>query len=294
MKYELEPDNRNCPNDELLADLCAVARGLNKPSLTKEEYDKHGRFCSATMRNRFGSWNKALAQSGLKVKKRIDIPCEELLSDLKSTASKIGMQTVTREDYRQHGNFSEATIVRQFGNWAAALNAANLKPTGWKPPATEEELFDNMASVWEHVGRQPKQKDFVHPVSRYSETTYVNHFGSWRAALEAFIAYMNLDSIGRNGDIGPTPLISSAKPEKEFQHRTGRNPSWRLRFLVMRRDDFRCFLCGATQNPDQDIRLDIDHIVSWSAGGETVMSNLQTLCNRCNIGKSNLSIDKNG
>jgi hypothetical protein len=291
MKYKLEPNNRNCPDAELLSDLCAVANGLNKPTITKEDYDKHGRFCSATMRKRFGSWNKALAQCGLTVQKRIDIPGEELIADLKRVASEIGMQTVTREDYRQNGNFSEATLVRQFGNWAGVLSAANLKPTGWKPSAKEEDLFDNMATVWEHVGRQPKQKDFIPPVSKYSDATYVNRFGSWRAALEAFVAYTNLDNSDADVAVESTSLISVAQHPKEPQHRTGRNPSWRLRFLVMRRDKFRCFLCGATQNPDQNIRLDIDHIVPWTSGGETMMSNLQTLCNRCNVGKSNLSMN---
>ena len=34
--------------------------------------------------------------------------------------------------------------------------------------------------------------------------------------------------------------------------------------------------------------MEIDHIVPWADGGETVMENLQLLCERCNGGKSNL------
>ncbi len=56
----------------------------------------------------------------------------------------------------------------------------------------------------------------------------------------------------------------------------------------MRRDNFRCRICGAVQSAQQDVRLDLDHILAWDSGGETVMENLQTLCNRCNGGKSNL------
>lgn len=292
MKYELEPDNRNCPDEELLSDLYAIAKRLNKLSITKEDYDKHGRFCSATMRKRFGSWNKALAQSGLTVQKRVDIPCEELIADLQRVASKIGMQIVTRDDYRQNGNFSEATLVRQFGNWAAALSAANLKQTGWKPPATEEDLYNNMATVWEHVGRQPKQKDFVAPVSKYSETTYVNRFGSWRAALEAFVSNANEEK----SSIPMVAEIDSGSgdilPSNQHIHRTGRNPSWRLRFLVMRRDNFTCRLCGASPAKTPSVTLHIDHIHPWSEGGETIMPNLQTCCQVCNIGKSDLLMEK--
>ena len=33
----------------------------------------------------------------------------------------------------------------------------------------------------------------------------------------------------------------------------------------------------------------MDHVVPWSLGGETVIENLQVLCEQCNVGKSNLS-----
>lgn len=63
-----------------------------------------------------------------------------------------------------------------------------------------------------------------------------------------------------------------------------------MRFLVMQRDNFRCSICGTVQNIEKDLTLHVDHIVAWSKGGETVMENLQTLCNKCNIGKSDLSM----
>ena len=39
------------------------------------------------------------------------------------------------------------------------------------------------------------------------------------------------------------------------------------------------------------VKLHVDHIIPITRGGKTVMSNLQTLCERCNVGKSN-KIDK--
>ena len=57
-----------------------------------------------------------------------------------------------------------------------------------------------------------------------------------------------------------------------------------LRYDVMKRDGFRCQICGATQA--DGVKLHVDHIRPVSKGGKTVMSNLRTLCDRCNLGKS--------
>ncbi len=57
-----------------------------------------------------------------------------------------------------------------------------------------------------------------------------------------------------------------------------------LRYDVMKRDGFRCVLCGRTA--DDGIKLHVDHILPVSKGGKTIMSNLRTLCEDCNRGKS--------
>ncbi len=71
-----------------------------------------------------------------------------------------------------------------------------------------------------------------------------------------------------------------------IKHRTKRNASVKLRFDVFKRDNFKCCICGTSPAKDANIELHIDHIIPWSRGGETEINNLQTLCSRCNIGKS--------
>ena len=56
-----------------------------------------------------------------------------------------------------------------------------------------------------------------------------------------------------------------------------------LRYDVMRRDGFRCQLCGVTAK--DGYKLHVDHIIPVSKGGKTEMQNLRTLCERCNLGK---------
>lgn len=56
-----------------------------------------------------------------------------------------------------------------------------------------------------------------------------------------------------------------------------------LRYDVMRRDGFRCQICGITAK--EGAKLHVDHIRPVSKGGRTEISNLRTLCDRCNLGK---------
>jgi hypothetical protein len=293
MKYELEPDNRNCGDDVLLDDVKGVALRLGKASITKEDYDQHGRFSSATMQNRFGSWNQALMRSGCTVQKRVNIPREELLSDLKRVASELGTATVPRDSYRALGKFADITLSRVFGSWTKALEAAELcVPVGSRRNATEEELFSNMANVWEHVGRQPRQSDFQPPISSFSDSPYAHRFGSWRKALEAFVKAANGGELPREEVELPKPQDTVALSHIQCKRKTSRDPSWRLRFLVMRRDRFTCRSCGRSPALEPGLILHVDHIEAWSKGGETIMENLQTLCQRCNIGKSDLPMNE--
>lgn len=58
-----------------------------------------------------------------------------------------------------------------------------------------------------------------------------------------------------------------------------------LRRAVMERDNYTCQKCGKYM-PDE-VGLHIDHVVPVSKGGKSVMSNLQVLCSKCNLSKSN-------
>lgn len=58
-----------------------------------------------------------------------------------------------------------------------------------------------------------------------------------------------------------------------------------LRYDILKRDGFKCVICGASV--EDGVKLHVDHIIPISKGGKTVKSNLRTLCSNCNLGKSN-------
>ncbi|OLD62964.1 MAG: hypothetical protein AUI47_10705 [Acidobacteria bacterium 13_1_40CM_2_68_5] len=72
----------------------------------------------------------------------------------------------------------------------------------------------------------------------------------------------------------------------------GRAVPLALRYQVLEQARGRCANCG---NGIRDgVRLHVDHIVPYSLGGKTQQSNLQALCEKCNIGKGNRSLRRLG
>jgi len=57
-----------------------------------------------------------------------------------------------------------------------------------------------------------------------------------------------------------------------------------LRYDILKRDGFKCQICG--MSAQDGVTLHVDHITPVSKGGKTIPSNLRTLCFNCNMGKS--------
>ena len=205
-----------------------------------------------------------------------DIKDEELLADLRRVGGELGKNRVTFREYDKMGRFSSGTIAVRFGSWNEAIDKASLTRT-INRNISEDELFQNLVEVWTALGRQPRCRDLRPGPSRFSWNTYADRFKTWRNALTQFVQWANE---------GQLLSAVDAKTRKTGK-RTPRNINWRLRALVLMRDSARCRMCGA--GPSDRVRLHVDHILPWSKGGETILDNLQILCDVCNIGKSNVT-----
>lgn len=320
IKYELEPDIKNITNDQLIADLIQVASQLKTDSLTQKEYKKHGKYGATIFWYRFDGWSKALAKAGLKNGKsrtKILIKDTELIADLQRVSFELKNDSIGRDEYNQYGKYHSATLEDRFGSWIKAKEKAGLKRKE-HPSISDDEYFNNLEELWIKLGRQPHFSDLKIPFSKYSGSAYVANFGTWRKSLEQFIEYINNEEEATSevenpiiikevmfpqaniiehpveelspGDANKTPSAkrpkSSQKPINTRQPK--REVSLRLRFRVMRRDNFKCTECGRSPATDPSIILHIDHIKPWSKGGESTFENLRTLCSYCNIGKGNL------
>jgi hypothetical protein len=201
----------------------------------------------------------------------------DLLDDIRAVADQLGVTSLPERWYQQHGRYSTSAIKDRFGSWNAAIAAVGLTFAGQRDIG-DAELFDNLRSVWIVLGRQPRKREMIKPISKFTHHPYVKRYGGWLDAVKAFLTSLE------QAETPPERLRSRAS-------RGPREPSLRLRFLVMRRDNFRCCQCGVSPAVTPGVRLDIDHVVPWSAGGATTMENLQTLCSKCNLGKSNLTVN---
>lgn len=202
----------------------------------------------------------------------------ELIDDLKRVVNNLKTNTLPQKQYGELGQYDISTVIRRFGTWNKALQKANIKISN-RVNIGDEELYKNILRLWEHFGRQPRRRDLSDLPSTISQYPYNRRFSSWTNALEAFVEYAN----GRDiEEVAASP--ETGIPEKR---KTGREPSIRLRWKVLQRDNFKCCACGASPAITTGIELHVDHKIPWSKGGNTILENLQTLCLKCNNGKSN-------
>ena len=317
MDFVLNENHRDISDEDLLNDLKRVYAIVGKKSLSQSDYAIHGKYGTNTYHRRFGSWNKALQKCGYSPNHyqiaasksghiRQEIGDEELLSDVVRVSVLLGKKTISSKEYDRYGEFSRDSCFSHFKTWNNTLILAGLVPftkiAGQK--IEQEKLFAEIERVWISLGRQPTTTDIKNGCAEYSLNTYTRRFGSWRKALEAFVQWVNNNDEENIESQNTIDILSDEKNVPHYEvkptphvlevpvHKTCRDINLRLRFQVMRRDNFKCCICGASPAKDSSVELHIDHIVPWAKGGETVIDNLQTLCSKCNLGKSDLSMNE--
>ncbi len=287
-------------SDSIIAELQRVSAIISdEVKLTRILFDKHAKVSSCTVAKRFGSWQKALLAADLecrysgrtvsdKMKYQIarDLTDEQLIAELQRIALELSSDMLTKLEFDSRSDISSSAPSRRFGSWNKALRAAGLKPVSMGRRHTEEDFHENLLNVWMHFGRQPKWREMKSHPSVITPGAYSKRWGSWTKALFAFLASVNTEQSEKcatHSQARPkliTPQAKSSRPEDR------RKPSLSLRYGVLMRDNFKCLLCGNSPATDPKCKLHVDHIVPFSKNGQTVQSNLRTLCVDCNLGKS--------
>ena len=136
---------------------------------------------------------------------------------------------------------------------------------------------DRMAELWTSLG-QP------YVVVNEEVHLYVYLMIGGNALVERQVARKWLSEI-----VAPTPVRRSGvfgyRPVSTFSRRAfNRAPTPKQRMRILKRDGFRCKICGRKADDYVDVELHVHHVKAWGKGGLTVDENLVTLCRTCHKG----------
>ncbi len=215
---------------------------------------------------------KRRRRSGRRLKDRSDAG---LLAELRRAAALIAGATLPRTAFDRVSLINSDAISRRFGGWDRALARAGLRHRDCTLRSkrtqrlTDRQVLDRLRRAATPDGVVTLQA--VGRSQGLFKSTFVRRFGSWPAAVRR--AGLHLSP---NATCGPRPKRTPAEK---------RAISATLRFKVLKRDDYRCQLCGDSPAISRGTTLEVDHIHPFSQGGPTTEDNLRTLCRRCNQGK---------
>lgn len=289
-------------DDALLEEIRRVAALLPEGKvLTKPEFQRHSpRAASSTIGRRFGGWKQALERAGLghlyhgqpvsdkmRSQPARELSNLDLIAELQRVHKVVGKGWLSSDDFNAHSISSEVAVRRRFGTFRKGLEVAGIASAPNKQRQfSDQECFENIAEVWTHYGRAPTYREMFSVPSAILGKTYVLRWGTWRKTLKAFVDWANSDDQPQepSDDQNTTATIEVIPTEKRAEAEC-REVRPGLRFKVFMRDRFRCVACGRSPATDLNVILHADHVRPVALGGKTVIENLQTLCEGCNLGK---------
>jgi len=185
-----------------------------------------------------------------------------------------GVDNYTDEDWMAR-NASEDFIAYKksqfsFTHWSFPENSMITIEQSYKDNMSSAEFYEAEKVELSRLIRE--NRCYYHVMSRSWES------GVYCYGIELLGGFLLTD----DGDIvSPERWMLADAPEPESK-RQPIKPG--VRFQVFKRDNYACQMCGATAA--DGAKLEIDHVVPVSKGGQNNEENLQVLCRDCNIGKS--------
>ncbi len=205
----------------------------------------------------------------------------EIVASLKEYGRLHGKSSFGKREYDNWSGklLTSAQIMRRFGGWGKALQAAGFRaqPSGNK--LDPRDMVKAFRDCWHEHGSVPNQRRLDVHLEKHNypfrTQAYKSFFGGFGRLAKLIVQV-------ESGQLPESKLYKRHKPVSRLYQKV---PD-RLRRAVLIRDGYRCVRCGADPNIDKSVMLEVDHKVAGSKGGPATMENLRTLCKPCNQGKS--------
>lgn len=185
------------------------------------------------------------------------------------------------EEKIQENWMKMGTLDRQVNENRKLLNRYNEEIHDWVAPLREELFVANLKIPFKKYRKYEEKlvkEVTINPrISIYfiCRASYVSPKGRNSYSGERTYTVEDLEAHKQHIE-----EIAKQKETKTYQRRA---MTQSLRYDILKRDHFKCVLCG--RSAEDGVKLHVDHIIPVSKGGKTVPSNLRTLCEDCNFGK---------
>lgn len=131
--------------------------------------------------------------------------------------------------------------------------------------------------IWKYMGRPGLVVNNTKELGLYFQL-------GGNAIIESEISKKYLRHIHQDQIVVPTGSLG-VRPINEVSPAALKHaPTPKLRMEILKRDNYKCRICGRSPNTNVDIELHIHHYRPWSLGGLTEETNLITLCHTCHKG----------
>ena len=228
-------------------------------------------------------------------RKRIDfITHEQVINELKKVSSIFQGQYFGKREFDKNTTSCKSTkVIDTFGSWESALKEIGISQSATRKPRIDKNDDENLVleiiRVWKHIGHRPSKAEWESIKPKFSYSTIKQRFEGWTNACNEALNLMTNNSeneeIKREIDLIEVPIKDNL--QLFIAQENKRVIPLKLRLKILKRDHYKCVLCGRNPSADQTVELHIDHILPFSKGGKTEEDNLRTLCLECNLGKGN-------
>ena len=171
----------------LLEELQRVASQHGQSDFTQSMFRKHSRVSPSTVRRCFGTWEAGLIEAGLLTSAPAKPSLSDAIAELTRVASTLPSGAkLTIALFQLYSSTSPKLIIRLFGTWRRALQAAALErhfdSSSQKIPRSQ--IVKELRRVADLLGTRELTIDAFEEHSHFGATVARKEFGSWHKATQ--------------------------------------------------------------------------------------------------------------